>query len=68
MAFTLSIKATPTFLIIALSLYLNIIYKQPTLIAVYYINLPVTVSNFYLIPVPYSVSTTYKDEVIINIL
>ena len=67
-AFTLSIEVTPTFLITALSLYLNIIYKRPTLTAVYYINLLVTVPNFHLIPVLYLVNTTYKDKVITNIL
>ena len=52
----------------ALSLCLNIIYERPTLIAVYCINLLVTVSNFYLILVPHPASTTYKDKAIINIL
>ena len=56
------------FLITTLSLCPNIIYKQPTLIAIYCINLPVTVFNFYLIPVLYLVSTTYKDKAITNIL
>ena len=68
MAFTLSIEVTFTFLIIALSLYLNIIYKRLTLIAIYCINFLVTVFDFYLIPVPLLISTTYKDEVITNIL
>ena len=67
-AFVLSIKVTFIFLITTQSLYLNIIYKWPTLIAVYYINFLVTVFNLYLIPALYPVSTTYKDEVIINIL
>ena len=67
-AFTLSVEVTFTFLTIALSLCLNIIYKQLTLTAVYYIDFLVTVFNFYLIPVLYLVSTTYKDKVIINIL
>ena len=44
------------------------IYKQRTLTAVYCINLLVTISDFYLIPVPYPVSTTYKDKAITNIL
>ena len=44
------------------------IYKWLILIAVYYIDFLVTIPNFYLILVPYSVSTTYKDEAIINIL
>ena len=66
--FALSMEVTFTFLTTAPPLYLNMIYKQPILTAVYYINLLVTVPNFYLIPVPHLVSTTYKDEVIINIL
>ena len=61
-------KVTFTFLTTALSLYLNIIYKQPTLIAIYYINFPVIILNFYLIPVLLPVSTTYEDKAIINIL
>ena len=61
-------EVAPTFLTTALSLYLNIIYKWPTLTAVYYINLLVTIPNLYLIPVLYLVSTTYKDEATTNIL
>ena len=61
-------EITPIFLTTALSLYLNINYKRPTLIAVYCINLPVTVSNFYLILVPHLVNTTYEDKAITNIL
>ena len=68
MAFALSIEITFIFLTITLSLYLNIIYKRLTLTAVYYINLLVTIPNFYLILVPYSVSTTYKDKAITNTL
>ena len=68
MAFALSVKVIFIFLIIAPSLCLNMIYKQLILIAVYYINLPVTISNFYLILVLYSVNTTYEDEAITNIL
>ena len=44
------------------------IYKRPTLTAVYYINFPVTIPDFYLIPVPHLVSTTYKDKAITNTL
>ena len=36
--------------------------------AVYYINLLVIIFNLYLILALYPVSTTYKDEAIINIL
>ena len=57
-----------TFLTTTPSLCLNIIYKQPILTAVYYINFLVTVPDFYLIPILYLVSTTHKDEAIINIL
>ena len=67
-AFTLSIEVTFTFLTTAPSLYLNIIYKQLRLTAIYYINLLVTVSDFHLTPVPYLISTTYKDKAITNIL
>ena len=38
------------------------------LIAIYYIDFPVTVSDFYLIPVLYPVSTIYKDEATTDIL
>ena len=68
MAFTLSVEVTPTFLTTTPSLYPNMIYKRLILIAIYYINLPVTVLNFYLIPVPLPVNTTYEDEAITNIL
>ena len=68
MAFTLSVKVTFTFLTTAPSLYLNMIYKWLILTAIHYINFLVTVFNLYLIPVLYPVSTTYKDEVITNIL
>ena len=68
MAFALSIKATFTSLITALSLCPNMIYKWLMLTAIYCIDLLVTVPDFYLIPVPYPVSTTYKDKVITDIL
>ena len=61
-------EVTPTFLTTAPSLCPNTIYKRLILIAIHCINLPVTVPNFYLIPVLYPVSTTYKDEAITNIL
>ena len=67
-AFALSVKITSIFLTTAPSLCLNMIYKRPMPIAIYCINLLVTVLNFYLIPVLHPVSTTYKDEAIINIL
>ena len=51
-----------------MSLYLNIIYKQLILIAVYYTDFPVTVPDFYSIPAVYLVSTVYKDKALINIL
>ena len=56
------------FLTTAPSLCLNMIYKWPTLAAVYCINLLVTAPNFYLAPAPHLVSTIYEDEVLINIL
>ena len=68
MAFALSVEVIFTFLIIAPSLCPNMIYKRLILITVHCINLPVTVFNFYLIPVLYLISTTYKDEAITNIL
>ena len=67
-AFTLSVKVIFTFITTALSLCLNIIYKWPILIAVYCIDFLVTVFDFYLIPVLYLISTTYKDKAITNIL
>ena len=67
-AFALSMEVTFTFLITTPSLYLNMIYKQPILIAIYCINLSVTIFNLYLILVLYLVSTTYKDKATINIL
>ena len=67
-AFALSMEVTFTFLTTAPSLCPNIIYKQPTLTAIYYINLLVTVPNLYLIPVLYLINTTYKDKAITNIL
>jgi hypothetical protein len=45
------------------SLYPNIIYERLILTAVYRIDLLVTVPDLYLVPAPYLVSTTYKDEV-----
>ena len=67
-AFALSIEVTFTFLTTAPSLCLNMIYKRLTLIAIYCIDFLVTVSDFYLTPVLYLISTTYKDEAITNIL
>ena len=68
MAFTLSVKVTFIFLIITPSPCPNMIYERLILIAIYCINFLVTVLNFYLTPVLYLVSTTYKDEAIIDIL
>ena len=68
MAFTLSVKVTFTFLTTTPSLYLNIIYERLILIAVYRINLPVTVFNLYLILAPRLISTIYKDKAITDIL
>jgi len=44
------------------------IYKQLTLVAIYRTNLLAINPNLYLAPTPYLVSTTYKDEVITDIL
>ena len=44
------------------------IYKRLTLVAIYYINLLVTVSDLYPILAPHLVSTIYKGEAIANIL
>jgi len=43
-------------------------YKRPILITVHYINPLVTLPNLYLALAPRLVSTTYKDEVITNVL
>ena len=67
-AFALSVKVIPTFLTTASPLCLNIIYKRLTLTAIYYINLLVTVPNFYLILVLYPVSTIYKNKATTDIL
>jgi hypothetical protein len=56
-------EVIPTSLTTALSLFLNIIYKQPILAAIHRINLLVTVLDFHLVPALYLVNTTYKDEV-----
>jgi len=61
-------EVAPTSLTTALPLYLNMIYKRPTLIAVYRIDLPVTVPNLYLVLALRLVSTIYKDEALINVL
>ena len=67
-AFVLSVEVTSTFLIIAPSLCLNIIYERPMLTAIYCIDFLVTVFNLYLTPVLYPVSTTYENKAITNIL
>ena len=61
-------EATPTSLTTAPPLYLNIIYKQLILTAVYHTNLLVTVPNLYLVLALYLVNTTYKDKAITNVL
>ena len=68
MAFALSVEVIFIFLTTALSLYLNIIYKWLILTAIYCINLLVIIPDFYPIPVPYPVNTTYEDKAITNIL
>ena len=67
-ASALNIEVAPTSLTTTLPLYLDIIYKRLILIAVYYINLPVTIPNLYLVLALYLVSTTYKDKATTNVL
>ena len=38
------------------------------LVAIYYINLPVTIPDFYTIPAPHLISTTYKGKAIADTL
>ena len=61
-------EVAPISLTTALSLYLNIIYKQLTPAGVYHINLLITIPNLYLVLALYLVSTTYKNKVITNVL
>ena len=68
MAFVLSVKVTSTSLTTTPSPCLNMIYERLTLTAVHYIDLLVTVSDLYLIPVSYLVNTTYEDKATIDIL
>ena len=67
MASVLSVEATPISLATALSLFKRI-YKRLVLVAVYYTNPLVTVPNFRLVLALYLASTTYKDEVTIDVL
>ena len=67
-AFVLNMEVASTSLTITLSLYLNTIYKQLTLAAIYRINLPVTIPNLYLVLALYLISTIYKDKATTNIL
>ena len=55
-------EVAPISLAITLSLYPNTIYEQLILIAIYRINLPVTVFDFYLFPAPHLVNTIYKNK------
>jgi hypothetical protein len=61
-------EVAPTSLTTTLPLYLNIIYKQLILIAVYRIDLPVTIPNLYLVLALYLVSTIYKDKALTDVL
>jgi hypothetical protein len=61
-------EVAPTSLTTALPLYLNIIYKQPTLTAVYRIDLLVTIPDLYLVLALRLASTIYKDEAPTNVL
>ena len=67
-AFALSVEVTFIFLTTAPSLYLNIIYEQLILTAVYYIDLLVTVPDLYLISVPYLINTICESKTTTNIL
>ena len=49
-------------------LYFKRIYKQLTLIAVYYTNLLATNPDLYLALAPYLVNTTYKDKATTDVL
>ena len=61
-------EVAPTFLTTAPPLYLNTIYKQLILVAIYHINLPITVPNLYLVLALYLISTIYKSKAITHIL
>jgi len=61
-------EITPTFPVITLSFSIKIIYKQPTLTAVHYTNFLATDPNLYLALALYLINTTYKDEVITDVL
>jgi len=60
-------EVAPTFLTTTLPPSKNI-YKQLTLVVIYYTDLLATAPNLYLVLAPYLVSTTYKDKVITNVL
>jgi len=62
------VKVTPISSTTALSLYPNIIYKQPIPAAIHRINPPVTFPNLYLIPTLYLINTTYKNKATTNTL
>ena len=66
-ASTLNIEVAPTSLTTTLPPSKKI-YKQLTLVAVYYTNLLATAPNLYLVLAPHLVSTTYKDKVTTNVL
>ena len=67
-ASVLNVEVTLTSLTTASPLYLNIIYKQLILTAVYHTNLLVTIPNLYLVLALYLVNTTYKDKALTNAL
>ena len=61
-------EVAPISLTTALSLCPNTIYKRLIPAAVPYINFPVIISNFYLVPALHLISTTYKGKATTNTL
>ena len=61
-------EITPTFLTTTLSIYSDAIYKRLIPAAIHYIDPPVTIPDFYLVPALYLINTIYKDEAITNTL
>ena len=66
-ASAVNVEVAPTSLITTLPPSKKI-YKQLTLVAVYYTDLLATNPNLYLAPTLHLISTTYEDKVITNIL
>jgi len=62
------VEVTPTSPVVALSLFIEIIYKWLISAAVHRTNPPVTISNLYLVLALNLINTIYKDEVTTNVL